>query len=299
MAQQAGIRTARVATGDRLNTIGVNQMDLEVLLAHMDGGENGSGPRSKRAFARWPYRQVTVVTDFIHPGGSAVTLRLAARNLSRRGVSLLHNSFLYPGTKCFAHLPKLNGSTVKSAGVIKQCRHHRGVIHELGIQLERPLKLSEFVSNTDTGVLHALEAVDAGRLEGHMLHVEDSDLDARIVPHFLTGSKLKITRVKTAGEALEALPGTFDVVLCDWHLGDRVASDLLHELRSKGINVPIVVATADPLAVLSSDPARFRIGLLPKPFTQDQLLVTLGEWLIIAKEDAPAPPPQMGFSALL
>lgn len=99
MPPSMNVRFARVSASDRKNTLGLSAFDLEVLLNQMDEADAMRKGKSKRTFSRWPFRHPSIAVDMQHPGGSTVSLRLPSRNISRQGVSLLHNAFVYKDRK--------------------------------------------------------------------------------------------------------------------------------------------------------------------------------------------------------
>ncbi|WP_348234565.1 hypothetical protein, partial [Salmonella enterica] len=72
----------------------VNMSVLNALLDRLDVDEQGTKSR-KRVHARWPFRKLNLQLDIQHPGGTATSLRVASRNLSRSGIGLLHSAFVH------------------------------------------------------------------------------------------------------------------------------------------------------------------------------------------------------------
>jgi len=67
------------------------------------------------------------------------------RNLSNGGCSVLHGSFVYPGTGCTLVLRMRNDRSVLTPGRVVRCRCVRGRVHEIGIRFDRGIDIEEFV----------------------------------------------------------------------------------------------------------------------------------------------------------
>lgn len=271
---------AGVSSVDRPNTIGLSGRDLAAILDAFDNAESG-GVSLRREFIRWPFRHAGIQVSFSHPGGSLVTLKLAGRNISKGGLSVLHNAFVHPGTECTVQLPKVQGGILERSAVVSRCIHRRGTLHELGLRFSTPIRLRDFVSGTTPGDVNSLERVDPSRLRGRMLYAEDNPLDARIVAHYLRESSISMVVVESVAAGMERLHERFDIMLIDWRLPGGKGTDLLMAARDQGIMTPAIFVSADP-GGLTADPVWKVPGvrMLPKPFTQSQLLQDLGEVLL-------------------
>ena len=271
---------AGVSSVDRPTTIGLSGRDLAAVLDAFDSAESG-GVSPRREFIRWPFRHAGIPVSFAHPGGSLVTLKLAGRNISKGGLSVLHNAFVHPGTECTVQLPKTQGGTLERSAIVSRCIHRRGTLHELGLRFSTPIRLRDFVSASTRGDVNSLERVDPSRLRGRMLYAEDNPLDAKIVAHFLRESSISMVVVGTVEGGLQRLTEHFDIMLIDWRLPGGKGTELLMAARDQGIMTPTIFVSADP-GGLSADPVWKVPGvrMLPKPFTQAQLLQDLGEVLL-------------------
>ncbi|MCE7973437.1 MAG: hybrid sensor histidine kinase/response regulator [Leptolyngbya sp. PLA1] len=282
---------AGVSSVDRPNTIGLAGRELSAILDALDASEAG-GVSPKREFIRWPFRHPGIQGSFTHPGGSLVTLKLAGRNISKGGLSVLHNAFVYPGTECVLQLPKLQGGTLERSAMVCRCTHRRGTLHELGLRFSTPIRLRDFVAPSSRGDVNSLERVDPSRLSGRVLYAGDNPLDAKIIAHFLRESSIALVVASSLKEGIDRLSEPFDILLIDWRLPGGRASDLLMAARDQGITTPAIFLAAVPGA-LSADPVWKVPGvrMLPKPFTQAQLLQDLGEVLLADTREAPSQQP--------
>jgi CheY-like chemotaxis protein len=276
---------AGVSSVDRPNTVGLSGRELAAILDAFDAAESG-GVSPRREFIRWPFRHAGIQVSFSHPGGSLVSLKLAGRNISKGGLSVLHNAFVHPGTECTVQLPKSQGGTLERSATVSRCIHRRGTLHELGLRFSTPIRLRDFVCSSTRGDVNSLERVDPSRLRGRMLFAGDNPLDAKIVAHFLRESSISVVVADNLESGRQRLHEQFDILLIDARLPDGRGSDLLTTARNQGTMTPAILIAADP-ASLSADPVWNLPGvrMLPKPFTQAQLLQDLGEVLLVESRD--------------
>lgn len=280
MAQRTTVRGRFMAT-DRLNTVGLTERDLSALLDKLEASDRDAASRSKRTFARWPFRRATVEVTLTHPGGSAATLKLACRDLSRGGCALLHNAFVHPGTACVVRLPREDGGIVEMRAVVKRCTHRVATLHELGLGFAGEIDLKDFVRGEGGRACHSLERVDAANLAGKMLLAEGSDIDARIIEHFLRATKVQVARVPTLAALMETAGREHDVIVVEWRLGKDRGADGVKQIRDAGISTPIVLLTPDPGDVAEGVRQLGGVTLLTKPLSEEAILRTLAEVLLV------------------
>jgi CheY-like chemotaxis protein len=121
--------------------------------------------------------------------------------------------------------------------------------------------------------------IDAHRIPGRLLLVEDEALIQMLATEFLTDAGFA---VETAGSGTEAMnklalvPGGMDGAIVDVGLPDRTGNQLVREIRGAYPSLPIVLATGRSTAELAH---QFRgepkLGFLSKPYTQAELLAAL------------------------
>jgi len=245
---------------------------LEALLDTFDAG--APQDHTKREFVRWPFRRHSVMLRVAQPSGIEVTLRVACRNISRGGMSILHNAYLHPGSRCAGALPHPTQRFVKVSGTIVRSTHRTGTIHEVGVKFDTPIDPVEFLNTDPLHDYYNLERVDTEQLHGSILHVDDSELDRKIVQHYLRDTQLRIRPAGTVAEAKAiALEGV----------------DLIRDLRSGGDSTPVVLVTSDTSQVM-----REKIGQIPfssfiaKPFDEHLLLRAIGEFLLVRGQSSSA-----------
>ncbi|CAG0995927.1 hypothetical protein PHYC_02561 [Phycisphaerales bacterium] len=280
MQSRSTVQSVRIQSAERPNTLGLGPRELQALLDFLDSTD--APGKVRREFRRWPFRQTGVNVQFTHPGGSTTKLRLAGRNLSRGGISLLHNGFVHTGTRCEIELPRREGGPLAAPCSVTRCQHRRGMLHEIGFKFDKPVNLKEFLKPEGGAELSSFENAAPQKLQGRILHVEDNALDVRIVAHYLRETNLKILTAGNRAEAITAAAGQIDLLLVGYNLPDSKGTELVKELRGRGVTAHALIVTADPAASMGEGlweiPAT---GLIRKPFTQEQLLCALCERLLI------------------
>ncbi|WP_170376320.1 response regulator [Ruegeria atlantica] len=132
----------------------------------------------------------------------------------------------------------------------------------------------------------------AGRLR-HVVVVEDLAVNRAILSKQLGRLGSKVTVCASGGEALAAVDGSVDLLLCDHDLPDMDGLELATTLKGRGWgDLPVVVMSANP-GVIHANPARNLIdGVLQKPIPRAELysrLTTLGR-LPVTPEAASSDP---------
>lgn len=270
----------------RGNSLGVSMSVLNALLDKLDVDEQGTKSR-KRVHARWPFRKLNVQLDIQHPGGTATSLRVASRNLSRSGIGLLHSAFVHAKSPCIAHLPGVDGQVRAIPGVISRCTHRGGRVHEIGVRFDTPVDLRTYFDGRVAARLVSLERVDPHDLRGSVVSCMRTDREQALVKSLLCETNLSLRTM-----AVEGLmdPEQYDGVrlLIIGHSQDGESGTArLRAMRDKGIIVPALVLTADLLA-----PPREGLYDLPDvalastPLPREQFLATIAEILLVRAEDS-------------
>lgn len=202
-----------------------------------------AGPNSKRE-RRWTYRRHGLVANVEHPGGGFAKMTTHPISLWAEGIEVLCSGFTYPGSACTVVLVAKDGETISTRGVVVSCKHVERVLHYAEIKFTQRIDPHMFI---DSPKGDASAQLDLPNLHGKILHIDDSEFDAKLLAHHLRGSNIELKAVKTPAEAMEAINSAmFDIVLCDLNLGsghDSLA--LIRDIRSSGFAGPIVIMSAD------------------------------------------------------
>jgi CheY-like chemotaxis protein len=264
------------------NTLRISQPDLDRLTAELDAQAAKSPASSLRMFSRWPFRHARVRVEFRQGDAAVHTLDLASRDLSPGGVSLLHSAYVHAGNACRVMLPHPLMGEVPVDGSIVRCRHVKGVIHELAVRFNQPIRVREFVRIDPFESCFTLERVEPSKLTGSVLHIEDAAMDRQILRHCLRETNLSVTSAETGAEGVRRAGEPFDLILCSLDLADTPAMKVIESIRAADCPTPIVAISAD-----TSRPTRDRLraarasAFLAKPIAQHTLLRAIGEFVLL------------------
>ncbi|MDX2146556.1 MAG: response regulator [Planctomycetota bacterium] len=272
----------------RLNSLGMAGARLSELLDSLDTNQDANLAK-KRAFVRWPFRTESLHLSLKQPGGTNSAVKVAGRNLSSGGMSVLHRSFLHLGTQCVVKLPQTWGGTRDVDGVVARCRHVAGVVHEIGIRFSHQIEVRDFIESKEQSYLFTRESVTPEAVTGAIMHVDDSALDRTIVQRFLKDTSVSLTGVNTVADALNRATPQLDLIITDFQLSDGTAPELISGLRQKGVLSPVLLLTADTSKSIAEQ-ARTAgvIAILSKPLAKEELVRVVAEFLITSEEDADA-----------
>lgn len=264
--------------GRRGNTIGQSAGQLRETLERY---ERSTGSKADRRYTRMPFRAVSLPVTLKHPGGTEVALRLACRNISRRGMGFLHSAFVYPGTQLRVRMPKLDGTVVSVTGTAVRCDHREGVVHELGVRLDEPIELNEFLRSLPLREPLSFENVKPEEVRGTLVYLDTAQHNVRVVKHFLRESSVRVREVTSSDAAIEEARMGCDLVLVAAETGAPSQPDAIRALRDAGINAPILATGPElndeqtgGLLAASVD------AYIESPFDQHALLRSVAEFLL-------------------
>lgn len=293
----------RPGGGNRPNTLGLARSELLPLLDQLDFTWSGFERETRRGFVRWPFRRETIELRLRHPGGSASSLRVACRNLSRAGMSVLHSAFVHPGTACTVTIPRAAPGGLAVAGRVARCAHRAGLVHEIGVRFDDEIDVRQFIAHDPFSDFFALERVDPARLSGCVVCIDSTPVGHKIVRHFLRDSAVRLRSAFSAREGLALAEDGCDLVLCDLHLHDATGLEVVAALRARGARTPAIVLTTEKSAALRRASAGVGVdAFLLKPPDHAMLLRAVGEFLIVRRDahaDAPEGPLPPGRDPLL
>ncbi len=262
----------------RANTLGLRDNELNQLRNELEQGR-GRGA-ANRVYSRWQYNASSVPVRIIHPAGNEMNVRMACRNLSKGGIGLLHRSYLHLGTRCAVTLNHPSNGDIEIPGEIVRCIHIKGMIHELGVKFDEEIDIRDFMRPDPLNEVFAIESIDPSTLVGTILLVEDSEMDTRLVKHFLRDTQLRVKHAETIEEAEQAAMSGVGLILCDIHLGNENGGDLVKKLYESGSSTPPIVMTSADTSEsthnLVSHPGVK--GFLAKPFSQENLIRAVAEF---------------------
>lgn len=263
-------------TGRRLNSVGLGQRDLDLVLNQIDRPGPGAAAK-RRAFVRFEYRSLSVRLDILQKDGAAPSVLVATRNLSAGGISLLHSAYAHQGAEVVVHLPDLKGQMHPVRGIVRMCRHVQGVIHEVGVQFDQQIDPRKFIQLSADDAAAAHEQVDVSQLSGTVVCITASDMDRKIIAHYLTGSSISLVACSSGAEGLARAGDGADAILVDLELPDMGGEEFLASLAQAGLGEPVIVLTSDAPGAAVPDPG-VPTTVLPRPLEREALVRALGEY---------------------
>jgi len=267
------------------NSIGLGRHALRELFEIMDTGEygdhsEGNAGASGREFARHAYRLEAAPVDLIREDGSVTGVRMAVRNLSAKGIGLLHSGFLHEGSQVRVVLPHVNKTMTPVHGIVRRCRHVKGIIHELGVEFVREINLRDYSWLDASHAWFRFDRVHAHDLRGTVLYVDDGEADQAAFLNLVRGSQLTVRKAFNADGAIEEIIKGVDVALIDYHLGRETAEPLFTAIRQLNITTPLVLVTmADPVTLRGLLKRMRPATFLKKPLDKLPTLCALAEFV--------------------
>lgn len=264
----------------RPNTVGLKQEALAELLDMVDKAA-GKGVNAAREFVRWGFRREAVLVTLHQPGGgNPIPLKMACRNISCGGMSVLHNCYTHVGTRAVVQLTHPEKEPLNVEGTIVRCIHLKGVVHELGIKFSQKVQAREYVSLDPFTGNFSIEKVDPEQLKGTVVYVDESQAERKLITHYLRGTSLRLRTAADAKEGMAMVEEGCDLVVADFGAPGSKEGGFISTLREAGIEIPVIAVTADTTAIKRINPADLRIGaFLAKPFRQEVLLRAIAEFM--------------------
>lgn len=273
----------------RLNSLGIGASVLDAMLDRLDASEGQpQGPR-KREHARWPFRKISVDLEVQHPGGSATRLKVATRNLSRGGMSLLHSMYLHAKSRCTVHLPTNAADVRPIAATIARCTHRGGRVHEVGLRFDHPIDLRDFYDRKTAARMVSLERVDPLLLAGTAVCCTRSESEFNLVRSLVLDTQIAIRRIDANHLFdLDRLDGA-SLLILGQSQDQGTGTQLLRALRERGVGVGAMLLAADMDALAQEGFFEIAdVALAATPITRETFLATLAEMLLVRSGAGPA-----------
>ena len=120
--------------------------ERQELLNELERREISRSERQMRRYDRHPYHVWDgLLIRLKPPEGEWAGFRVTPRNISSGGLSFLHGSFVYPGSRCVAMLRTLQGEHVVAQGQVVRCRVVRGRAYEISVAFDTQIDIEKFV----------------------------------------------------------------------------------------------------------------------------------------------------------
>lgn len=249
---------------------------LNAILNHLDSTQT-SEVNKRRQYTRIQYRRSSVVLAVKNPGGIDTVTKVACRNLSSGGISVLHSAFLHPGSVCVVVLEHpLHGNT-PIKGRVARCQHRTGLLHEIGIRFDEQIKTHDFLDADTPGL--TLESVNPDTLTGTIVHFSPDPAQRQNLRDLLRDLPVRVRSVDTVPDLRQQIALGVDAVLFQ----PVELSDIESQLRELQQRTPspiciLVPAASYPLSLSTAD---FRVISIAWPCTPQVLNAALAEMLLV------------------
>lgn len=145
-----------VDKSQRLDALRLSEADELHVLQELE--EAAAHPVSSDLRASHRYRYHVREGLLLQVPGFPVQFIVRPRNLSTGGVSVLHGSFLYPGTTCTIMLKTIDGEQLCIDGRIIRCRCVHGRAHEVNIRFDKQIEIENFIDMRQARLVDGAES---------------------------------------------------------------------------------------------------------------------------------------------
>jgi CheY-like chemotaxis protein len=158
----------------------------------------------------------------------------------------------------------------------------QGTTHEIGVQFDSTINPRDFLSLDAFSDGFTLEHVDPEQLDGCVLAVDDSEMDLRILQHYLKGTMIKFRTAETIEDGLTKAAEGCDLILCDYMIGEERGAEFVSRLRESGSRTPVIMVTADQTSTTREQLLESKAdAFLAKPVGREVLLRAIAEFMLM------------------
>ena len=272
--------------------------ELEAILDKLDAQAALDPDRAQRQADRNTFRRRHIPVRISHPGGTVSACRVLTRDLSAGGLAFVHTGYVHVGTRVEFDLDRAGGGADAVAGTVARCAHIARTWHTVGVKFDSRIFPKQYLSD-DAETPDAAEA-PAAVAAGRVLHVDDDELERRLLAHHLRNTALQVVGVADVAAAVKELKkGGFDLVLTECRFestaspgaeaaeagplvggGRLFGKAVVEAIRAAGFKGPVALCTGETSEDVLRGSARWGIrGLLAKPYTAAGLVSGVGKWL--------------------
>jgi len=264
------------------NSLGIQgQVYLRLLDKLNDHRSVDTQTHPERIHARREYMDPYILMVIENDDTMDRPMTLAARNISRGGVGLLHSNFIYPKTRVAVHLTVNGENPTPVRGVVLRCEHRGGVVHEIGVKFDREISIQQYLRPDISDCMQSFERVNPAELTGRALFIgskhDFSPLSRAMVSE--TGLAYKFVPDTASARALDIHDYELLVILNDQD--DCEGTEFVREMRDQGYKRPVIlVGDIKEEFELQKVRACGADMLLPWPTTTESMLCAIGEYLL-------------------
>lgn len=261
------------------NTLSIDGQAYAALLYKLDDNNGCLPTESSRVYRRLDYAYPRLLLRIESSRDTAREIIVASRNLSQGGISILHATYMYPGTAVTVDLIRNDQTVRRTRGTVARCEHRGGIIHEIGVKFDQEINLREYLHSTPELLLHAHERIEPEQLDKSILFISKHNEFSPEVRQALLPTNLKYTFKNELDDILPLLE-KLDIIVIH-HANDLDAPDMIAELRAQGFDNPIIILAkpqsetqAHLLSACGAD------TLLPWPCEHNVLACAIAEFIL-------------------
>ncbi|MHC4976833.1 MAG: response regulator [Planctomycetota bacterium] len=254
-----------------LDTLRLSSDESSYLLDKLDADEMSKGGGDESVVRpRW-----SIPLRVSYADGKEQGYKVLTRAIRTSCVDVLHGGYLHAGLPASLTLTTDGGEQLVLQSTVESCAHVTGKVHTIRLALE---------SHLEESLLRALGPRDksGGRdelavLGGKLLHVEDSELDTKLLHQTLRDTSVKVVDSEDGFGAIAAIEREpFDAVLCDLTLPDMSGESLIMALREHNYRGPIAIVTGiRERGRLQGALAKGACDIVLKPYKAERMRRTL------------------------
>lgn len=237
-----------------IQTLRINEREKQALVRAIEQSCKRVDVERRRLRVSWIQHPLTL--KLFLASGSFVEVEVMGRNLSQRGIALVHGRYVYPGTRCEITIPALDGARHACAGVVRHIRHVQGSIHEMGVTFDDPVDVSRFVVlSPEEETQNMLETTqdmpndtttEVTELASRVLVVDGFASHRKLYTHWLSSSGMDVSSASDAGSAQEHIDqAQFDLIVADVPPVTSGGIELIRKLRRSRFVAPILALSSD------------------------------------------------------
>lgn len=263
----------------------LTEAHLKIVLDWLDKLEEAKPAKCRRSNPRIDFQRNDIPARITQPGGGTTDCLLSSINISAGGMALVRRGFLHVGTECRVVLRKHLGGTEVAQGRVAWCRQAVGSLHVFGLKFNHTIFVKHFLDPSEYGDLMAETPTAPTEIAGHVMLVDDQEMDRMLFSHHLRQTSCQVSLAKDGPDALQKLKeNSIDVILCDLNLGMSPGEEVIASFRAAGFRGVIIALTSenDLLRLKKAQQAGAK-EILAKPYEPARLLSQLASWMALAR----------------
>jgi len=264
------------------NSLGVQGQVYQKLLNKLnDYRTTDTDKHPARLHARREYMDPYILMVIENEHSMDRPMTLAARNISRGGVGLLHSNFVYPKTRVTVYLTVNQEDPRPIRGTVLRCEHRGGVVHEIGVKFDEEINIQQYLRPDISDCLQSFENVKPETLTGKVLLVGSKHDFSPLSRAMLAETGLAYKFVPDVEEARAIDLTDYELLVILNELEDCEGTEFARELRDQDFRRPIIlVGDIRDEVELQKVRASGADMLLPWPTTIESMLCAVAEYLL-------------------